>query len=77
VLVFGTGQGEAKLVLFEACTILLFDACVELIAEEENRSRLDDDHKGLSGIRIEHGCGYKFLKCPRVNNSIPLCKMET
>jgi len=38
VLVFGTGQGEAKLVLFEARTILLFDACVELIAEEENRS---------------------------------------
>ncbi len=55
MLVFGTGQGEAKLVLFEACTILLFDACVELIAEEENRSWLDDDNKGLSGIRIEHG----------------------
>jgi hypothetical protein len=32
------GQGETKLVLFEACTILLFDACVELIAEEEYRS---------------------------------------
>jgi hypothetical protein len=36
-------------------TILLSDACVELIAEEENRSWLDDEHKGLSGIRIEHG----------------------
>jgi hypothetical protein len=33
----GQVKVRAKLVLFEACTILLFDACVELIAEEENR----------------------------------------